>query len=309
MQHIFIINPKAGKADSTKYISKLVHDLFMNKEIEGTYRIERTTSVEDTRNIANKYAQSGHDVVLYACGGDGTLNDVLNGCYGYHNVTLSHLPIGTGNDFIKYFGKHAKDDFMNIKEIMNGHVMEVDVMKIQEHYAINIANIGLDAMVAYNVSKFKRFPLIKGKNAYQLSLAYSFFTSTKHDMRILVDGKEEKESCFSFVVCANAKYYGGSYCAAPYADIQDGQMDVILIPKISRVKILQLMGLYEKGEHLDGTHDDIVHYRKAKKVQIFAKQPLQVCLEGENIPITNPTIEIAEKKMKLLVPRRYASSN
>lgn len=309
MQHIFIINPKAGKNDATKHISKRVHQLFMDKEIEGTYRIEKTISSEDTQNIARKYAQSGEQVTLYACGGDGTLNDVLNGCMGYDNVTLSHLPIGTGNDFIKYFGEEAKEEFLNLKELMNGCVVEVDILKVNDRYSINIANIGLDAMVAFNASKFKRVPFVNGKGAYQMSLAYSFFTSTKHYMRILVDGVEEKESCYSFVVCANASYYGGSYCAAPFASIQDGYMDVILIPKVSRVKILKLMGIYQKGEHLDGSHDDIVHYRKAKKVEIFSRNQMEVCLEGEMISANTLDIRIADKKMKLLIPKKYAQSD
>lgn len=305
MQHIFIINPKAGKSDDTKHISKIVHQLFMDKEVEGTYRIERTTSQKDTFNIARKYAQSGEKVTLYAVGGDGTLNDVLNGCMGYDNVILSHLPTGTGNDFIKLFGKHAKEDFLDLKQLMNGHVVNVDVLDINGNYSINIANIGLDAMIAFNANKFKRVPFVKGKGAYQMSLAYSFFTSTSHYMKIIIDGIEQKEDCYTFVVCANAKYYGGSYCAAPFANIQDGLMDVILIPKVARHKILQLMKVYEKGEHLDGTHNDIIRYHKAKKVEILAKEPIQVCLEGENHPYLNPVIQVSDKKMKLLVPPKY----
>ena len=77
MKHIFIINPNAGKSDQTNYISTIVHQLFTNREIEGTYRIEKTTSRQDTIDIARKYAQKGEKAVLYACGGDGTLNDIL----------------------------------------------------------------------------------------------------------------------------------------------------------------------------------------------------------------------------------------
>ncbi len=305
MQHIFIINPNAGKTDQTKYIQNTVNQLFMDKEVEGTYRIERTTSVEDTKNIARKYAQSGEKCVLYACGGDGTLNDVLNGCMGYDNIILSHLPIGTGNDFIKYFGPRAKEDFLNLKELMKGNVVDVDVMKVNDYYSMNIANIGLDAMVAYNVHKFKRIPLIKGKSAYQMSIAYSFFTSIAHNMTIKVDDVEEKEKCFTICVCANAKYYGGNYLAAPCADLQDGYMDVILIPKISRVKILNVLGAYEKGEHLGEKYKNIVHYRKAKKVEFIADKEIAVCIEGEQYMIKNPTIEVCDKKIKMLVPAKY----
>lgn len=305
MQHIFIINPTAGKSDATKQISKTVHQLFMNKEIKGTYRIETTSYPLEASEIARRYAEGGEEVTLYACGGDGTLNEVLNGSVGYDNVTLAHLPIGTGNDFIKYFGPTAKKDFLDLKSLMNGHTVEVDVLDVSGQYALNVANIGLDAMIAFNANKFKRIPLITGKGAYQISLAYSFFTSTSHKMKIVVDGIEEQEDTFTFVVCANAKYYGGSYCAAPFADIQDGYMDVILIPKIARSKILRLMKVYEKGEHLNGKYRDLIVYHKAKKVEIFADRTLEVCVEGEDISIKNPVIQIADKKMKLLVPKKY----
>lgn len=305
MKHIFIINPNAGKSDQTNYISTIVHQLFTNREIEGTYRIEKTTSQQDTIDIARKYALKGEKAVLYACGGDGTLNDVLNGCMGYDNITLSHLPIGTGNDFIKYFGNKAKEDFLNLKELMNGNIVDVDVMKVNDHYSLNITNIGLDAMVAYNVDKFKRIPFIKGKSAYQISIAYSFFTSIAHYMDITVDDVKEKDNCFSIVVFANAKYYGGNYKASPLSDVQDGLMDIILIPKLSRPKILKLLPVYEKGQHLDESLKDIVHYKRAKKVEIKADKPIALCLDGESVILKNPTIEIFDKKIKMLVPAKY----
>lgn len=305
MKHIFIINPKAGKSDHTKQISQTVHQLFMDKEVEGTYRIEKTTSREDTIEIARKYAMSGEKAVLYACGGDGTLNDVLNGCMGYDNIILSHLPTGTGNDFIKYFGPRAKDDFMDLKELLNGNIVDVDIMKVNDHYSINISNIGLDAMVAYNVDKFKKMPLVSGKNAYQMSIVYSFFTSIAHYMRIKIDGNYEKENCYSIVVCANAKYYGGNYKAAPYADVQDGWIDVILVPKISRPQILKFLPIYEKGQHLDDSYKNIVHYRKAKKIEMISKKPISVCLDGEIVTLMNPVIEVCDQKIKMLVPKKY----
>ena len=251
MQHIFIINPKAGKTDQTENIIKAVQQLYANHEFEGTYIIERTNSREETINIAKKYAESGKEVVLYACGGDGTLNDVLNGSIGHDNVTLTHLPTGTGNDFIKYFGIDAKEGFANLKELMNGKVIDTDVIKIGEHYSLNLTNVGLDAVIAQNVSKFKKIPFIKGKRAYKLSIAYSFFTSTKHYMDIIIDGNKEEENCYTIAVFANSKYYGGSYYASPFSDIQDGLMDVILLPKLSRLGILKILPVYEKGKHLE----------------------------------------------------------
>ena len=68
------------------------------------------------------------------------------------------------------------------------------------------------------------------------------------------------------------------------------------------------MKIYEQGKHLDGTHNDIVHYYKAKKVEIYAEKPLAVCLEGEEVVLHNPIIEIADKKIKMLIPDKYVSN-
>ena len=302
MLHVFIINPSAGKSDQTENLTKTIQQLHNNHEFEGQYVIERTNSIEETINITKKYTQSGEEIILYACGGDGTLNIVLNACIGYDNVTLTHVPVGTGNDFIKYFGIDAKDSFLNLKKLMNGKFIDVDVIKIGDHYSLNLTNIGLDAMIAKNVSKFKRIPFIKGKTAYKLSIAYSFFTSTKHYMDIIIDGNKEKENCYTIAVFANSKYYGGSYYASPLSDIQDGLMDIVLLPQFSRLGILKILPVYEKGKHLEEKYKNIVHYKQAKKVELKTKEPITLCLDGELITLKDPTIEICEKKIKILIP-------
>lgn len=308
MQHIFIINPIAGKIDSTKWISKAINTMFMNHSIEGTYRIENTKAPKDATDIARKYAESNEETILYACGGDGTLNEVLNGIIGFENVTLAHLPVGTGNDFIKTFGPHAYFDFLKLEELVHGNTVLVDVIECANIYAINIANIGMDARIAEDVTKFKRIPLVNGKGAYNLSLAYNFFTSTSNHMKIQVDGVEESETNYTFSVFANGRYYGGSYCAAPFSNMQDGLLDIVLIPHISRAKILKFMNIYQNGTHLDGTHEDIIRFKQGRQVQIIAPHPVTVCLDGENYKLKNPLIEVHKQKIKLLVPKQYTSA-
>lgn len=305
MQHIFIINPTAGKSDATKHISKIVNQLFMNQKIEGTYRIETTTHPAHATQIAQKYAQSGQEVTLYACGGDGTLCEVLQGIIGYENVTLAHLPYGTGNDFIKAFGEPAKADFMNIEPLMKGQTVKIDVLKVDDFYSLNVVNVGLDATIAANVIHYKNWPFISGQTAYQISLAKSFFTSTKHYVKVVVDDVEEHEDCFTFIVGANGKYYGGSYCVAPLSNMQDGLMDVILVPSIARIKILQLMKVYQAGEHLADQYSHIIHFKRAKKIQLFSDKPLHVCVDGEAKEIVNPLIEVLPSAINFLVPEKY----
>lgn len=305
MQHIFIVNPAAGKSDASHLIKKQVEELFEKGKIDGTYKIEISKNNHDVIDIAKRYAQSNEEVILYACGGDGTLNDVVNGAMNHDNVTITQIPLGTGNDFIKFFGKKAKKDFLDLNKLVNGDITEIDVIDVEGHYSLNIANVGLDAMIANNVIKFKKLPFVSGKLAYKISVIYSFLTSLKHHMEIVIDGEKLPFKYYTFAVFANAKYYGGNYCAAPRANIQDGLLEVVLIPNISRLKILKFMSVYENGEHLDPKYKDIVYYHKARSVQILKDNNVIVCLDGEMVHLKNPQIKIAENKIKFLVPVNY----
>lgn len=308
MQTIFIINPIAGKTDATKQISKTVHKIFMQNPLEGTYRIEVTTQPQDAREIARKYAQSKDEVTIIACGGDGTMNEVLNGCADYDNVTLGCYPIGTGNDFLKTFGENAASAFLDMEELLLGKKVPMDIMEVNGYYSLNIINVGMDAMVAYHVQKFKRLPLVKGGQAYKLSLAYSFFTSLHNKIRVEIDGERQPADDYSFIVAANGRYYGGTYCAAPYASVQDGELDFITIPALNHIQVLQLMNIYQRGEHLQPKYEKIVHYHKGKCIKLYADEPLQVCIDGEQIEIKDPVIRIHPKAIRFLMPERIIHS-
>lgn len=309
MKHIFIINPTAGKSDQTKSITKEVNKLFMDYEIDGTYRIECTKCPGDAKKIAHKYAQSNEEVRIYACGGDGTLNEVLNGCFGYDNVAIAPIPIGTGNDFVKSFGPDGKKAFLNLKEMLTCGEQKIDVLEANGNYGINIINIGLDAQIAANVIRFKKLPFVSGKNAYNISLLYCFFTSMKNSMQFLVDGKTQKEKEFTFSVMANGQYYGGSYQAAPFSDMQDGLIDLVLIPTVSRTKILKLMNIYKNGEHLNGEYDQLVRFKRCRKVEVLTNKAINVCVDGEIIPLVHPVITIHPQSLRLIFPEKFYRQN
>ena len=98
MKDVFIVNPKSGKNSQYELIQE-VKEHFQGKRII----IEKTKGPEHATFIAKKYALSNEPVHLYVCGGDGTLHEVINGCAEKENVTISVIPIGTENDFVKYF--------------------------------------------------------------------------------------------------------------------------------------------------------------------------------------------------------------
>lgn len=305
MQHIFIINPTAGKNDITLDISKKIHQLFMKHEIEGTYRIETTHFRGHATQIARKYAKTHEPIICYACGGDGTLNEVLHGIIGYPNATLAHIPCGTGNDFIKAFGHQAKEDFNHLEALIKGTILPIDVLKVNDSYSINITNVGLDATIAFNVVRFKNLPGISGSFAYKLSLATSFFTSAKHQVQVKIDDVKEEKEVYTFVVGANGRYYGGNYCVAPISNLQDGLMDIILVPQVSRIKILKFMKVYQAGEHLQEQYQDLICFKKAKKMELTSPTPMKICIDGEAIEANHVIIELLPSAISFLVPQSY----
>lgn len=305
MKHIFIINPTAGKYNQTKELQARIERVFLSLETDDTYEIYISQYVQDATFYVRKQAMSSKTIRFYACGGDGTLNEVLNGMCGHQNCSLAIIPIGTGNDFIKSFEDYVGEDFLNIEDQVCGTEIKIDVMRIDNVFALNLISSGLDSTIAKHVSKFKRLPLVKGQGAYNLSLVYCFFTSLYHNFSFRIDDVDFPKDDYIFAVAANGQYYGGGYHAAPKANMQDGLIDVICIKKVSRAKVLKLVNTYKEGKHLD--LKEIVIYKRSKSLQLFDKKPFIMNIDGEIRSIKNPKIEILPNFIKLCLPRKMFS--
>ena len=111
MRDVYIINPAAGKYDSTESLSNQINAVY-----NGEAKILITSGEGDAMRLARAEAESGDEVRIFACGGDGTCFEVLNGIAGYKNASIGVIPIGSANDFIKYFGFDSKKVFLDIKK-------------------------------------------------------------------------------------------------------------------------------------------------------------------------------------------------
>ncbi len=144
MRHIFVINPKAGREDIGK---KLIEDLH-SYDGKIDYETYITKSKGDAQVFVKEYLASHDDKEtyrFYACGGDGTLYDVVNGAYGHPNAQIACFASGSGNDFIKNF--HDDTRFRNLDKEINGTPTKIDLLKIGDRYCINITNYGFDGEV------------------------------------------------------------------------------------------------------------------------------------------------------------------
>lgn len=298
MKHVFILNPKAGKYS--------IHQL--KEEIEKTfgaydYVIEETKGRHDATRIAKEYARTGLDLCFYACGGDGTLHEVVNGMYHYPNAKLAIFPIGTGNDFIKCLKDYEKEDFLDLSNYLNPCFSSCDLLQCHDFVAINTLSAGLDVSIAKNVEHFKTLPFAKGAIPYYLSLLYSFVKELGEEYTLLLDGKKLAREFYSFVVACNGTCYGGGFHPSPNAIFNDGWIDVCLIKKVARMTILRLSKKYKTGGHL--SYRDLVSLRQVKSLQILSDHPILLNADGEIYQVINPIIQLLPNAITLCLPKKH----
>ncbi len=300
MRYIFYINPTAGKGVSQEYIIKSINEYFANK-LEN-FKIHITSAPGDAQTHAKSEAQTGDAIRMFACGGEGTVFEVLNGIVNYSNVELGVIPCGSANDFLKFF--KTKDKFLDIDEQINGEIIEMDLIKAGDKYCLNGCSVGMDAVVARDMSIFKKWPLVSGSFAYTLAIVKTFLGKLGVVTDISVDGnKPQRKNCL-FAVIANAPYYGGGYKGAPYAVPFDNSLDFTLVDKISKLKILKFLGIYKKGEH---KKLDCCTLQNCKSMEFTSQKPIPVNLDGEIIETNHMKFELVKGAVKFIVPKSVAS--
>ena len=299
MKHIFVVNPEAGqgKNKAMDYIRPRVEEICKKYNLE--YEIYPTKAQGDGLNFVKERAATGEELRFYACGGDGTLYEVVNGAYGFDNVEVAVIPLGSGNDFVRYFG--TKEDFLVLEDNINGVPVALDLIKCGDEIAINQCSMGMDAEVCAMQGKIKKFPLVTGEGAYYIGCIYTIIKKFKNRFTLTYDDGTTltKDALFCFI--GNASYYGGGFRAAPRALPDDGLLDFVLVEaRVSRAKLASLLNPYKRGEHLDW---DITTFKRGKKLVIHSDKPAAVNVDGECQYVTDASFEIIEKAMKFVVPK------
>lgn len=301
MRYVFYINPTAGKGTTQEDIIKSIRDFFAHKTAD--FKIHITKSKGDAVASAKKEAETGDSIRMFACGGEGTVFEVLNGIIGYDNVELGVIPCGSANDFLKFF--KTRDEFLDIAEQIDGKTVAVDLIKAGDKYCLNGCSVGMDAVVASRMSTFKRWPLVSGSFAYALAIARTFLGKLGITADISVDGGNfERKNCL-FAVIANAPYYGGGYKGAPDAVPYDNKLDFTLVNKISKLKILKFLGLYKKGEH---KKLDCCTLKNCTSMEFASDKPIPVNLDGEIIETTAMKFELVKNAVNFVLPKSVANN-
>lgn len=294
MKHIFIVNPIAGKGDCKTFIIPKIEIACKSAKVD--YEIYITKASGDAIKYVKDRASSGENLRFYACGGDGTLFEIVNGAVGFSNVEIAIIPLGSGNDFIRIFG--TKETFLNIIAQFEGTVVDLDVIKCGDKYAINQCSVGLDGEICAKQAYFKKF--ISGESSYMASLLYCFFKKVKSTFTVTIDDDPPFTKDVLFAVSGNSRWYGGGFKGTPLAIPDDGLIDFVIVEKdFNRLKMLTLINKYKEGQHLEW---DRTIFKRGKKMTIKSKKLAAINIDGECEYAYEATFEIVEKGVRFVIP-------
>ena len=301
MKHLFIINPAAGSRDRTEYYSQKIHEACGKRGLD--YEIRVSDAPGGCARLARQAAQTGEEYRLYACGGDGTLNEVASGAAGYPNAAVTVFSGGSGNDFVKLFDDPQA--FFDLERLLDWDEAEFDMIRCNDDLALNICSVGLDARIGTDVANYKRLPLLHGFRAYAVSTVVNLFRGIAEHYVVEVNG-ETVDQEQTFVCVCNGRFYGGGFNPVPEADPTDGELDVLLVKKVSLLQVPAVIGKYKNGRYKELTH--LVRHLKTKSIKIICDKPTPINLDGELRTAREVTMEVAREKLRFFYPRglRYA---
>ena len=296
MEHIFIINPAAGKSDKTQEYKAVIEKACTERGLD--FRIAVSRHAGDCTRIAREAAERGREVHLYACGGDGTLNEVVAGAAGYPNAAVTNFTGGSGNDFVKIFSD--PEVFRDLERLLDYEEAEFDLIDCNGDYAVNICSVGLDARIGTDVATYKRLPGVSGSGAYILSTLINTLKGISEHYIVEVEG-ERIDAKQTMICVANGRFYGGGFNPVPDADPSDGLLDVLLVTKLNLMQVATVIGKYKKG--LYATLPKLVRHIRTNHIKIICDKLTAINLDGELRRASTVDMKITDKKIRFFYPK------
>ncbi len=234
----------------------------------------------EAERVAREASEAGVELIVSA-GGDGTLNEVVNGIARAGCVSaLALVPLGTGNDFARTLGV-PNDIDTAVAQIGNAQIRAIDLVRVtsdEVRYFVNVSSGGFSGVVDEKLTpEMKR---AWGPLAYLRSAAAAFSELRGYTTKVALDDQPPTENDLYNVVIANGRYVAGGIPIAPEADISDGLLDVVLIPERGPADLAILAAQILVGKHLGS---DAVIFKRAKKIAINSRPGMWFNVDGELI--------------------------
>jgi len=299
MKHIFIVNPAAGKCDRSVQIKALAEDVFGSRGLE--YEIQISKGPGDCTRLAREAAETGEEVRIYACGGDGTLNEVVNGVVGFDKVAITHYPSGSGNDFVKIFDK--PEVFRELEQFLETEESRIDLIRCDAgdkvQYSCNICSMGLDARIGTEMGRYRRLPGVSGKGAYYISTVANLVKGIHKPYILDINGETITGDQTMICIC-NGRNYGGSFNPVPDAEPDDGILDVLVVKPVNLLQIATIIGKYQNGEYAKYPH--LIRSFRTTSIRVQCTEDSVVNVDGEALGSQDVTFSVLPGSLRFFYP-------
>ena len=298
MRHILIINPAAGRKNCTADLAGEAKDLARRHGIDMTCILTQRSG--HAMETCRRLAETGEELRFYACGGDGTVNEVANGVLGFPNAAMTCIPIGTGNDFMKNFGREMLPKFLDLEQLWDGPQFPLDAIDCNGRVALTIACSGIDAQIADSVHRYGNSPFLRGRGSYLVSVAVNFlFHDIGHRWTVTLDGETVRDN-FALVSVCNGRHYGGGSTPVPQARMDDGVLETILVRRVGKLTFARLFPAYSAGDYWK--FPDVARVVRSGTVRIQSEERIVTCLDGECFYSQDVTLALSAQKVNFFAP-------
>ena len=316
MRYAFIVNPASGQGKHEEGIAAEIEELIKgnpNRDIKLYYTRSEKDATYLSGLLAEESAMKNEEIVIFACGGDGTVQEVANGIYGHDNAILGVIPVGSGNDLVRQLGLRKDSSlYRRLPEQFDGVVTRMDLIRMswiekgeeKSRMIANGINIGFDGNTAILAHRLKRLPLISGTGSYLLAVAANLTAKRGQKLRITADGKNFHTGKLLLATAANGGFCGGGVQSCPKADLYDGLIELMAIKDLPRRKFVALFPKYKAGKlfSIRGV-EDIVSYTQAKNIVIepMLGPTMKFVGDGEIFETGSLRVEVVPKAVRVLV--------
>jgi diacylglycerol kinase (ATP) len=299
---VFLVNPASDNGVTGKRWPELARRAAALGLAGETHLSERPGHLI---GLAQQAADGGASLVV-AVGGDGTLNEVVNGVMrSERRPELAIVPLGTGMDFVRTYGIPTRFEDA-ARTALDGEARRIDVGRVSyrtwagesaERYVANVGSVGMSAAVAQRANGMSK--ALGGRTTFFYALVRVFLAWRNTVVHVDLDG-DRRSGRMHDVIVANGRYHGGAMLLAPEARPDDGLFDVLLIGDVNKLDFASTAPKLYRGTHLAHPKVDLV---RARTVSVDAAERLPIELDGEQVGTTPVRFEIVPSALAVRVPR------
>ena len=302
-----IVNPQAGNGRTAMIWQNVESAL---KQSIGPCKSIQTNCRGDAKHLTRQELENGV-IRIVAVGGDGHLNEVLNGFIENDlpvssDAALSFLMTGTGCDFQRSLGIPANWQSA-VENLKQAQVRQIDLGKVtftkldstkQVRYFDNIASFGLSGAVDRFIENSRPPAFLKGTPLFLWATIKTVLTHPNQTVKFQIDDGPEQQIKTRLVLLANGRYFGGAMLAAPEAELDNGMLDLLMLKEISLAKFLLHLPKIYKGTHLNIPE---VFFQKVRRFTASSTEQIILDIDGESPGYLEATFEVLPRILKLLI--------